>query len=236
MKELVIQYGWDQSKIDIVPLCNVRDKYETFDICDPDPLDRVRTIKLDLKIKDTEKVIVYIGRLIFLKGTLTLIEAMKHITREINGVRLVLVGEGNRRKLTRMVRSLGLDDHIYLYHRFLGDEEVLYHYLMADICIFPSIYEPFGLVALEAMSLGKPVILGNGFSRVFEGIRDTPNALYVDPLSPEDIASKAVELLKDEATAMEMGRRARQYIRENFRPNKVVELTLDIYRRAANCS
>jgi glycogen synthase len=233
MRDLVVQHGWNEETIRIVPLCSVRCESDRLELPGPELTDRLQQMREQLNIESHEKVIVYAGRLVSLKGVFHLLQAMRLVADQVPVAKLVLVGEGNRGRLDRTVKSLDLGDRVHLYHRFLGYEDVLHHYLMADLCVFPSIQEPFGLAALEAMGVGTPVVLGTGFSRVFEGALESPNALYVDPFSPEDIAEKMVTLLTDEAAAAEMGRRARDFVRETFTAAKVVDLTLTTYSHAA---
>lgn len=233
MKQLMVRNGWTAEKIAVVPLCNVNDDSHLIDPSDPRLQARAREIRRELGIGEDEKMIVYAGRLVHLKGVFNLIPATRLLADRIGKVKLVLVGEGNQQKLESLIRSLGLEEHVHLYNRFLSREEVLCHYLAAEVCVFPSFQEPFGLVALEAMSLGRPIILGTGFSRIFEGRPDRPNVLYVDPRSPEEIADRAATLLENPRWAAAMGRRARHYIQENFSREKVIALTLDTYRQAA---
>jgi glycogen(starch) synthase len=109
----------------------------------------------------------------------------------------------------------------------------MWHTILADICIFPSLYEPFGLVAIEAMSLGKAVILGYGFPRIFSGDDpDKPTAVFVERDDPDLLASEIINLLHNPDRRQSMGKAAKKFIKKTFSWEKTVAQTIKVYEGA----
>jgi glycosyltransferase involved in cell wall biosynthesis len=111
------------------------------------------------------------------------------------------------------------------------------YYAACDLAVFPSKYEPFGIVSLEAMSLSKPAIVG---ARGTSGFREqvVPNGsdrcgAHINPDDPHDIAKFAIEMLKDDALRRELGKNARKRVLEKFTLDKVAQDTLRIYQEIA---
>lgn len=100
---------------------------------------------------DNEKIILYIGRLVYEKGVQHLISAMPKIINGYNDTKLIIGGKGGMYdELREQARALGIENKVY-FTGYLSTKEVQKMYKCADIAVFPSTYEPFGIVALEAM-------------------------------------------------------------------------------------
>ena len=148
-----------------------------------------------------DRIILNIGRLIELKGTRYLIEAMPAVIRAVPGTRLVIIGTGpEEERLALKVRDLSLDDHV----QFLGTirhDEITQFYQDADIFILPSITvsgttEGLGVVLLEAMASGCPVIATN-VGGIPDIIADGENGFLVPERNPDQLAERIVRLLLD---------------------------------------
>jgi glycosyltransferase involved in cell wall biosynthesis len=146
---------------------------------------------------------------------------------------LVTVGEGDRDRVAAMARERDLTGHLRMAERFLDLAELPGWYAAADVCVFPSLFEPFGLVAAEAMSLGRPVVLGDGFSRVFRGDPDRPAARYARAGDPDDLAAVLTEVLSDAELRRSLGARAERLARDHFDWARTAAATLEVYRAAA---
>ncbi|NIR86477.1 glycosyltransferase family 4 protein, partial [Candidatus Bathyarchaeota archaeon] len=103
-----------------------------------------------------------------------------------------------------------------------------------DLCIFPSTYEPFGIVSLEAMSMEKPIVVGAkgvvGFKEQVLPTGPDQNGVHVNGNDPADIAWGIKEILKDSSRAKKWGRNGRKRVLKYFTWRKVAEQTLEIYK------
>jgi glycogen(starch) synthase len=108
-----------------------------------------------------EKLVLFVGRLVYEKGFQLALEALPGVIDQVENVRFLVAGSGTHEaELKAQAARLGLSD----YGSFLGwiGDDVLHSlYRIADLCVVPSIYEPFGLVALEAMASGCPCIVAD---------------------------------------------------------------------------
>lgn len=131
-----------------------------------------------------EKLILYVGRITHEKGLQVLIQAMPKIIEQFPGVRLLAAGK-NGEHLQPFAQKLGVSNEVH-FLGYIPDEERDYLYQIVDTAIFPSLYEPFGIVAIEAMALGCHVIASDihGLSEVM----DHPNnGLTIYPNDPDSI-------------------------------------------------
>jgi glycogen synthase len=132
---------------------------------DPDDLKahtRAELERLRLEFaQPNEKLVLLIGRLVYEKGFQLALEAMPRLVEAVPGTRFLVAGSGTHEaELRQQAEELSLTD----YGTFLGwiGDDVLHSlYRIADVCVVPSIYEPFGLVALEAMASGCPCIVAD---------------------------------------------------------------------------
>jgi len=183
-----------------------------------------------------DTVILFIGRLEPVKGAIQLIEAMPNVLEKHPGAKLLMVGRGT---LEERVRSMVEGSkHLILNTDFLDDESKAYTYALADLCVFPSLYEPFGIVGLEAASMARPAVVGaagtSGLREIVENpATDKPTGVHVNPRSPEDIAWGINLALEDPERLKAWGKNARERVLNLFTWERAAELTLDIYREVA---
>jgi len=108
-----------------------------------------------------EKLVLLIGRLVYEKGFQIALEAMPELIERVPGTRFLVAGSGTHEgELKKQATELGLMDH-GTFLGWIGDDVLHLLYRIADVCVVPSIYEPFGLVALEAMASGCPCIVAD---------------------------------------------------------------------------
>jgi glycogen synthase len=108
-----------------------------------------------------EKLVLLIGRLVYEKGFQVALDALPRVIRRVGGVRFLVAGSGTHEaELKRQATELGLTKH-GTFMGWIGDDVLHSLYRIADLCVVPSIYEPFGLVALEAMASGCPCIVAD---------------------------------------------------------------------------
>jgi glycosyltransferase involved in cell wall biosynthesis len=116
-----------------------------------------------------EKIVLFVGRLVYEKGAQTLINAMPKVLARVNA-KFVIVGDGGMKDfLMRQVRNMGLVHKIF-FTGFLDEQSLRFLYRCADVCVVPSLYEPFGITALEAMAAKTPVIVSDtgGLAEIVE--------------------------------------------------------------------
>jgi glycogen(starch) synthase len=116
-----------------------------------------------------EKIVLFVGRLVYEKGVQTLISAIPKVLSRVNA-KFVVVGEGGMKdSLMRQVANMRLA-HKIMFTGFLDEESLRKLYQIADVCVVPSLYEPFGITALEAMAAKTPLVASNtgGLSEIVE--------------------------------------------------------------------
>ncbi len=183
------------------------------------------------------KLILFLGRHVYQKGVNVLIGALPIIlssfSRVKGGVRLVIVGEGPMRKeLEKNAAQLGVSKNV-VFTGFLDDYVVMSLLKAADVAVVPSLYEPFGIVALEAMAAKTPVVVSDvgGLSELIsegEGVKVSPN-------NSESLAEGIVKLLSDTG---EGKKRVEEMVEKGFQKalalnwDKVSEATIGVYAKA----
>jgi glycogen(starch) synthase len=108
-----------------------------------------------------EKLVLFVGRLVYEKGFQLALEALPSVVEKVENVRFLVAGSGTHEAaLKAQAEQLGLSEH-GSFLGWIGDDVLHSLYRIADLCVVPSIYEPFGLVALEAMASGCPCIVAD---------------------------------------------------------------------------
>ncbi len=108
-----------------------------------------------------EKLVLLVGRLVYEKGFQLALDALPALIERVGGVRFLVAGSGTHEaELKAQAERLGLSPH-GTFLGWIGDDVLHSLYRIADLCVVPSIYEPFGLVALEAMASGCPCIVAD---------------------------------------------------------------------------
>jgi glycogen(starch) synthase len=185
-------------------------------------------------IKDNELMILFVGRLVWIKGVDKLILAMPHILKKIPNAKLVVLGLGDMQQtLQRLVQELHLQDSVKFRFEFVPEEERITHYAACDVAVFPSRYEPFGIVALEAMSMEKPVVVGaTGVSGMRESVvikSEEQCGFHVNPDKEEDIAWGIIKSLQDNERTLQLGQNARKRVLQEFTWDVIAKKTTQIY-------
>jgi len=107
-----------------------------------------------------EKIIFFIGRMVREKGAQLLIEVLPRLRSQYYDSKIVIAGGGNRAHLESLAASVGVTQQVYFAGR-VSDEDRDHLYRVADVAVYTSLYEPFGIVALEAMAAHVPVVVSN---------------------------------------------------------------------------
>lgn len=233
MRDHLISLGYDERRIRVVYNGVDAEKYDPEKISCED----IANIRRGLGINEDEYMILFIGRLTWVKGADTLILAMPEILSKVPNAKLVIIGVGEQEELLKNeIQRLRLKDKVVLKCEFIPEDLRIKYYASADVCVFPSKYEPFGIVCAEAMSMGKPVVVG---ARGVSGMREQviPSGpdqcgFHINPYDPSDIAKFVILLLEDENLRRKCGLNARRRVLEEFTWEKVAENTIRVYEEA----
>ena len=195
-------------------------------------LDATR-VRREFGIPAEAPLIVCVARLEREKDIPTLVAAMARVAGEQPTARCLIVGEGSaRRELERQLTRTRLEKTVILTG-FRPDSISFID--AADVFVLPSLAEPFGLVILEAMALGKPVIAANaGGPR--EIVLHGETGLLVEPSQPDDMAAGLVRLIGDPVTRNRMGERGRLRFFEKYTTLQMARATLGVYEQALGVS
>ena len=235
MKEDLAKHGWPESKINVV--WNGVDP-ETYNPkrCREDEIQKLRE---QYGIDPDTKMIFFIGRLTWVKGVRNLVQAMQLVLADYPKTKLVILGKGEeQRDIIEMADRLGISENVVCRFEFVSEKERILHYAASDLCVFPSVYEPFGIVSLEAMSMEKPVVVGAkgvvGFREQVMAAGPEQNGVHVNGDDPVDIAWGIKEVLKDPLRARRWGENGRKRVLKYFTWRKAAKQTLKIYERLIN--
>lgn len=188
-------------------------------------------------LKDDDLMILFIGRLVGVKGVDKLIMAMPHVLQKIPNAKLVIVGLGELQDyLVNLVKTIKLQDSIKFRFEFLPEEERILHYAACDVAVFPSLYEPFGIVVLEAMSMERPVVVGaagvSGMREIVVPCGEDQCGFHVNPNNPADIAWGITSALENPEKKRWLGKNGRRRVLNEFTWDKIAEKTVTFYEQA----
>lgn len=198
--------------------------------------DKIEKLRGQYGYDADDTVILFIGRLEPVKGVIQLLQAIPEVLKKNPQVKFLMVGKGS---LEELVKSEAVKSgFLTLVTDFMDSEAKAYHYALADLCVFPSLYEPFGIVALEAAAMGKAAVVGaSGVSGLREIVEhpgtERPTGVHVNPRDPGDIAWGINLALQDPDRLKEWGKNARERAQKNFTWRRAAQITLDIYREVA---
>ena len=232
MQEDLVRHGWPKSKISVVWNGVDPQKYSP-KIAKPEEIEAIRS---RYRIKPGDKMILFIGRLTWVKGVTNLVQAMPAVLKEYPNTKLVILGKGEQQNdVAELANRLGIKDNVSCRFEFVPEKERILHYAAADVCIFPSTYEPFGIVSLEAMSMAKPIIVGAqgvvGFREQVVPSGPDQNGVHVNGGNPMDIAWGIKETLCDPERARKWGENGRKRVFQYFTWREAAEQTMQIYEK-----
>ena len=128
-----------------------------------------------------------------------------------------------------------LDKYVKFRFDFISEKERILHYAACDVAVFPSYYEPFGIVALEAMSMERPVVVGaagvSGMREIVLSCGEEQCGYHIDPNNPSDIAWGINGTLESPEKRNWLGKNGRKRVLSEFTWNKIAKKTIDIYEQ-----
>jgi len=220
--EVATYFGAPYEKIDIIP-----------NGVDPRRFDALKGLDLahfrEGYARPDQPIVYYVGRMVHEKGLSVIVESAPYVLREWPGVKFVLAGGGNVDSLRVKARELGVEDSI-LFPGRVPDEVRDGLFKVADVAVFPSIYEPFGIVALEAMAAGTPVVVSDvgGLTEVVD-LHET--GIKVHPNDPESLAWGILHTLKNPEWSRKRAENAAQVVRTQFNWDLIAGMTVETYKR-----
>jgi glycosyltransferase involved in cell wall biosynthesis len=178
---------------------------------------------------DGRPVLLFVGRLSQEKGIDTLLHAAPDILRRVPESVFVLAGPdfGERAHLAAYVRTYGLDEQV-VFAGELSRQELLGLYKRASVLVLPTRYEAFGIVLIEAMACGIPV-LASRVAAVPEVVDDGETGMLFTVDDARDLAVGATALLRDDGLRRQMGAHGRALVEREFTLNRQLTRLEDIY-------
>jgi len=174
-----------------------------------------------------EKLVLFVGRLVYEKGAHVLVNAIPKIIDKVNA-KFVFVGSGYMKdQLSTIVRSMGLE-HKVLFTGFVDEETLIRLQSCADVSVVPSLFEPFGIVALEAMAARSAVVVSDT-GGLGEIVDHDVTGVKVYPNNPESLAWGITKVLTDERYRNSLRDNAYKRIQENYDWDKIAQKTKQIY-------
>ncbi len=177
-----------------------------------------------------ERLLLFAGRLEYEKGVQTVLHAIERVRATAGEVRVLVAGVGTySAELRTLVDELGLGEQV-TFTGFLADHELRLHYAAADVAVAPSIYEPFGLVAVEAMACGTPVVVADT-----GGLREIVtdgHGLRFEPQDADELAAQLIAALTDEQLVTGLVERGRERIEARYDWASVAAATVGVHTRA----
>ncbi|MEM3874912.1 MAG: glycosyltransferase family 4 protein [Candidatus Bathyarchaeia archaeon] len=174
-----------------------------------------------------EKIVLFVGRLVYEKGIHVLINAVPKVLEKVNA-KFVIVGNGYmQQSLSEHIRNIGLA-HKVMFTGFVDNGTLRNLQKCADVSVVPSLFEPFGIVALEAMAAKSPVVVSDtgGLSEIVE---HEVTGVKVYPNNPDSLAWGITRVLLDENLAKKLRENAYRKVIENYNWEKISQQTRKVY-------
>lgn len=176
--------------------------------------------------------ILFVGSNFQRKGLPVLIRSLPRVLVRLPQIHLYVIGQDpNQPAMQRLCRQMKIQDHVH----FLGGlshPEVLKHFAQSSLFVLPSLIEGFGIVFLEAMAAGVPVI-GSSVGGTPELITDGVNGFLVKPLDVQDLAHKICMVLENKSLQEQFVTQGYHTLRQ-FTQERMVSETLDYYKRVVS--
>jgi starch synthase len=213
-REVAQELHSDEASIRIIPNCF-------------DPIE----IPASVNGSRDENTILYVGRLEQVKGIPLLLEAARLVVQKFPGARFIFAGSSHptlpKEDVDAMIRSYSLQNHVeQLGH--VSQQGLIRLYRKAALCVIPSHYESFGLVALEAMACGIAVV-ATRVGALPEVIENGSTGLLVPPGDPNDLAEAISELLADPRKRARMGEAGSARARGKYSIEQISSINISMY-------
>ncbi|PIG94099.1 glycosyltransferase family 4 protein [Gloeocapsopsis sp. IPPAS B-1203] len=180
--------------------------------------------------EDGESIVYYVGRMTYEKGVSVLLNAAPKVLWEMEGrVKFVMVGGGHVDHLKRQAWDLGIWDKCY-FTGFMSDEPLNKFQTIADCAVFPSLYEPFGIVALESFAARVPVVVSDT-GGLPEVVQHTKTGIVTWTNNPDSLAWGILEILKHPGYKQWLIDNAYEDLERRFNWYKLAQRTENVYNQ-----
>lgn len=172
-------------------------------------------------------ILLTVSRIAKSKGLQDSIRALPDIAKEIPNIQLVIVGEdfGYAQHLKALAKQLHVEQRVHMLGK-LSDEQLIGAYQHADIFVHTSHYEAFGIVLIEAMAAGKPVVARNS-TAIPTVVPDKKAGLLF--ITHDDLIQSVITLCKDKIMAQEYGTYGKKHVQANFIWDASIKKLLNLY-------
>lgn len=224
--EAMTYFGAPSAKIDVVP-----------NGVDPRRFDSLKgqdlsAFRLAFAQPD-QPIVYYVGRMVPEKGLKVLIDSVPLVLRDWPGVKFVLAGGGGyANDLKRQAWDLGVAANVSFPGR-VSDEVRDGLFMVADCAAFPSLYEPFGIVALEAMVADCPVVVSD-VGGLAEVVDNHETGIKVYPDDPNSLAWGILHTIKNPQWAVQRVQNADRLAREQYNWHRIADMTVEVYNKTVD--
>jgi glycosyltransferase involved in cell wall biosynthesis len=181
---------------------------------------------------DEERIVYHVGRLVGEKGAHLVVDSAPGVLAQVPGAKFVIAGRGPMLEmLMARVEGMGLGSRFY-FTGFISDEERDLLYRAADVAVFPSLYEPFGIVALEAMAARTPVVVSKS-GGLAEVVEHNETGIHVWSDDADSLAWGIVHTLAHWDWSLQRVANAYARVRGVYNWDLIAEQTVDVYERVA---
>lgn len=216
LSEKIVSLGIDDTKVEVVP--NGVNSEMFYPI-------KIAVAREKLKLPLDKKIILNVGMLTPIKGTIYLINAFADIIKKNDGLFLIIIGHGPlRSELENKVRTLNLNRYVR-FVSFVPNEELVFWFNAADLFVLPSLGEGFGIVLIEALSCGLPIVASN-VGGIPEIINESNLGILISPGNIEELSNGILQGLNNNWNRNKLIERSKYYSWDN-----VAKLTSNIYER-----
>jgi 1,4-alpha-glucan branching enzyme len=187
--------------------------------------------KKEVGFKETDFIILFVGKLIPNKDPLTLIKSIKYASDKCKDLRAVIVGTGKlNEKIRDETKRLKLEDNIKFFG-FIKKEDLWKCYSAADLFVLPSVNEPFGIVLLEAMAFGLPIIASD--SGACPEVIGNAGILFKQG-DYEDLGEKILKVMTDLRLRRQIAERGLERVNEIFSIEEHIRKHVNLYKSILN--
>lgn len=200
------------------------------------PVSEVDKVQLRKKINvgDNDQLVVAVQSLWPRKKVEVLLQAARIVVDTLPNTRFIVVGDGSEKeKLRSIARQLGLEKNVVFTLR-VSEADLINYLSVADVFSIHTLHEGFGVVYIEAMSMGLPIVTTRAAGNE-DIIKDGENGFLVPPNDPRKLADKIISLLKDSESRQRMSTHNREAALEKFDLTNIAEKWAALYEKTLSC-